>query len=146
MTKFNIGVCGIIFDPEKRILLCHRHDYDLWNLPGGGAKDRESPWEEVVRETKEETGLDIKIENLLGVYFKPETNEVNFAFIGKPVSGELSLNDEADKLEYFAFSELPKYMSAKQIERIEDALEYNGQVITKTQTGPSSKELAKNNA
>ena len=29
------GVFAIIFDSQQRILLCHRRDSDLWNLPGG---------------------------------------------------------------------------------------------------------------
>jgi len=34
-AQFTIGVFGIIFDERDRILLVHRTDYDLWNLPGG---------------------------------------------------------------------------------------------------------------
>ena len=33
-SQFTIGIFGIIFDEQKRVLLCHRRDYDLWNLPG----------------------------------------------------------------------------------------------------------------
>lgn len=34
-TLFNIGVFGIILNEKKEILLCHRTDRDIWNLPGG---------------------------------------------------------------------------------------------------------------
>jgi len=53
MTKFTIGVFAVIFNKKKEILLCHRRDYDLWNLPGGGVEKGESPWQAVARETKE---------------------------------------------------------------------------------------------
>jgi ADP-ribose pyrophosphatase YjhB (NUDIX family) len=33
---FSIGAFAIIFDEDGRVLLCHRRDMDLWNLPGGG--------------------------------------------------------------------------------------------------------------
>ncbi|MFA6537136.1 MAG: hypothetical protein WCT18_01920 [Patescibacteria group bacterium] len=33
---FKVASFGIIFDEQNRILFCHRTDYDLWNLPGGG--------------------------------------------------------------------------------------------------------------
>jgi len=49
---FSIGVFGIIFDVEGRVLLCHRRDYDLWNLPGGGLETGEAPWEGLIREVR----------------------------------------------------------------------------------------------
>lgn len=61
---FKIGVFGIIIDEQNRVLLCHRRDYDLWNLPGGGLEKNEAPWEGVVREVKEETGLRVKVESV----------------------------------------------------------------------------------
>jgi 8-oxo-dGTP pyrophosphatase MutT (NUDIX family) len=54
---FTIGAFAIIFDEGGRVLLCHRRDLDVWNLPGGGVESREMPDEAVVREVKEETGL-----------------------------------------------------------------------------------------
>jgi 8-oxo-dGTP pyrophosphatase MutT (NUDIX family) len=50
---FTIGVFGMITDNEGRVLFCHRRDYDLWNLPGGGVEAGERPWEALVREIKE---------------------------------------------------------------------------------------------
>jgi len=47
---FKIGVFAIIFNEKKEVLLCHRRDYDLWNLPGGGLEENESPWDGIIRE------------------------------------------------------------------------------------------------
>ena len=55
---FTIGAFAVIFDEPGRVLLCPRRDMDAWNLPGGGVKSCELPTEAVIRETKEETGLD----------------------------------------------------------------------------------------
>jgi len=41
----------------------------------------ESPWDCAKRETKEETGLDVEVVKLAGVYGKPENNAVQFSFI-----------------------------------------------------------------
>ncbi len=79
--EFTIAAFGIIFDKQKRVLLCHRRDCDLWNLPGGGMEHGESPWDCAKRETKEETGLDVEVVKLAGVYGKPENNAVQFSFI-----------------------------------------------------------------
>jgi 8-oxo-dGTP diphosphatase len=138
-SLFTIGVFGIIFDDRQRVLLCHRRDYDLWNLPGGGMEKGESPWDGVLREVMEETGLKVEIIKLLGIYSKPDVNEIVFSFLCKPIAGKLTLNDEADKIEYFEIDKLPSNTSPKQVERIKDALKDNESVIFKTQTGKSAK-------
>ena len=138
-SLFTIGVFGIIFDDRQRVLLCHRRDYDLWNLPGGGMEKGESPWDGVLREVMEETGLKVEVIKLLGIYSKPDVNEIVFSFLCKPIAGKLTLNDEADKIEYFEIDKLPSNTSPKQVERIKDALKDNESVIFKTQTGKSTK-------
>ena len=53
---FTIGVFGIITDERDRVLLCHRRDFDLWNLPGGRVEAGESPWSALVREKVQTEG------------------------------------------------------------------------------------------
>ena len=142
-TQFTIGAFGIIFDEQKRVLLVHRRDYDLWNLPGGTLEDFESPANAVKREVKEETGLEVEVSKLLGVYNKENKNDMAFSFLCKVVSGEITLNDEADKIEYFEVDKFPTNTAPKQVERIKDALLNSDEVIFKTQTGKSSIELIK---
>ena len=142
-TQFIIGAFGIIFDEQKRVLLVHRKDYDLWNLPGGTMENGESPWDGLKREVKEETGLEVEIFKLAGVYSKPDKNEVVFSFICKTISGNITLNDEADKIEFFEIDKLPPNTSPKQVERIGDAIANDGEAIFKVQTGKSSIELIK---
>ena len=140
-TKFLIGTFAIIFDSDKKVLLCHRRDYDLWNLPGGTLEVGESPWGAVIREIKEETGLTAEIDRLAGVYHKPEKNEICFSYVCKAVGGTLTLNDEADQITYFAISDIPHNTSPKQVERIKDALQ--NPFTFKTQTGKGSIEMVK---
>ncbi|OIO33189.1 MAG: NUDIX hydrolase [Candidatus Yonathbacteria bacterium CG_4_10_14_3_um_filter_47_65] len=141
--QFTIGIFGIIFDEQKRVLLCHRRDYDLWNLPGGTMENGESPWDGLKREVKEETGLEVEISKLAGVYSKPDKNEVVLSFICKKIGGEITLNDEADKIEFFEINKLPPNTPPKQAERIGDAITNDGEAIFKVQTGKSSIELIK---
>jgi len=88
---FSIGAFAIIFDENGNVLLSHRRDIDAWNLPGGGVETRELPNEAVIREVKEETGLDVVILRLVGVYGKVDKDEIIFAFICRDVGGQLVL-------------------------------------------------------
>ena len=142
-TKFTIGVFGIIFNEQNQVLLCHRQDYDLWNLPGGGMEINESPVECLKREFKEELGVEIRTSKLMGVYTKPEQTEIVFSFVCQLGAVEINLNDEADKYAYFSIDQLPSNISPKQVARIKDALENFNEVVFKTQAGKSSIELIK---
>ena len=135
--KFTIGVFGIIFDTQKRVLLCHRRDYDLWNLPGGSVENGESPWEGLKREIK------VNIFKLSGVYSKPYKNEVVFAFVCETTGGKLVLTDESNKTEFFSIERLPSNTVPKQVERIKDALANLEFPVLKIQTGKSSIDLVK---
>jgi 8-oxo-dGTP pyrophosphatase MutT (NUDIX family) len=60
-----VGVKGLIFR-EGRVLLLHRRDDldllpGLWDLPGGGVEEGESPEEALVREVREETGYSVRV-------------------------------------------------------------------------------------
>ena len=112
---FSLGAFGIIFNKKREVLLCHRRDYDLWNLPGGGILRGESPWEAVIREIREETRLDTKILRLSGIYNKPTKNEVVFSFVCSIESGRFKPTAEADEIKYFSLSNLPSNTVPKQV-------------------------------
>lgn len=62
---------AIVTDAEGRILLHRRRGNQLWSIPGGGMEIGETIRETVIREVKEETGLDIEPERLVGIYSNP---------------------------------------------------------------------------
>jgi 8-oxo-dGTP diphosphatase len=140
---FSIGAFAIILNESGQVLLSHRRGYDAWNLPGGGVESRELPTEAVLREVEEETGLEVVIERLVGVYGKIEKDELVFAFTCRVVGGELALTDEADRHEYFGVAEIPLNTPPKQIERIRDALQPASQPVFRRQTAPSLRERLK---
>jgi ADP-ribose pyrophosphatase YjhB (NUDIX family) len=133
---FKIGVFAIITNKKNEVLLCHRKDHDLWNLPGGGLENNESPWDGVIREVKEETGFNSKVEKLIGVYHKPKKNEIVMSFLCSVINGNIILNEEADKIEFFPFSKLPKNVSQKHKERIKDSFINSKEIILKSQDTP----------
>ena len=69
-----VGAEAAIFDTEGRILLVRRSDDGLWCLPCGWVEPNESPEEAAVRETREETGLEVRSRHLVDVFTrKPNT-------------------------------------------------------------------------
>jgi 8-oxo-dGTP diphosphatase len=140
-SLFSIGAFAIIFDNKGRVLLCHRRDMNIWNLPGGGVERGELPSEAVIREVREETGLMVKIENLVGIYGKTDKDELVFSFTCNVTGGKLSATEEADALKYFKLENLPANTSPKQVERIRDAMKPVIQPIFTRQTAPSTQEL-----
>ena len=118
---FTLGAFAIIFDDAGRVLLSHRRDMDAWNLPGGGVEADELPTASVVREVREETGLECAVERLVGVYGKPGTTDMIFTFLCRITGGSLDLTEESDANAFFALDEIPPNTLFKHIERIHDA-------------------------
>ncbi|MGW5362683.1 NUDIX domain-containing protein [Actinopolymorpha pittospori] len=56
---------------DDTLLLIHRVDNDRWALPGGAIELGESSIQAAVRETSEETGIEIEVQGLVGVYTDP---------------------------------------------------------------------------
>ncbi len=138
---FSIGAFAVILDRQRRALLCHRRDLDLWNLPGGGVESGELPTEAVVREVKEETGLDVAVDRLVGVYGKTDKDELVFAFVCHIVGGKIAVTDEADKCEYFEVECIPSNTAPKHVGRIHDALDSAVQPVFRRQTERSTREM-----
>ncbi len=130
---FTIWAFGIIKDEKNRVLLCLRNDIDFWNLPGGGLKKWESPWEWVIREVKEETWYDVEIVKLIGIYNKPEQNDIVFSFECRIIWWERKLNAEARDIQFFDLNEIPDNTIANHIERIQDFFKNEKKLIMKNQ-------------
>lgn len=120
-ATFRIGVYAVIFDQE-RVLLAHRRDIDWWNLPGGGMESDETVEEAMRREVREETGLDVAVERLIGVYSKPQKQEVVLTFRCSVVGGTLSTTEESRECRFFSPDTLPPNTLPKHRQRVEDAL------------------------
>jgi 8-oxo-dGTP pyrophosphatase MutT (NUDIX family) len=63
-----LGGDAAIFDDEGRVLLMLRTDNQRWCMPGGLAEVGETSQESVIREAREETGLEVEILELVGVF------------------------------------------------------------------------------
>ena len=56
----------VLSEDRQRVLLLRREVFILWDLPGGGIEKHEAPMDAAVRECREETGIEIQIERLVG--------------------------------------------------------------------------------
>ena len=65
---------AVVTDELGRILLIKRRDNELWALPGGGHDVGETIEQTAVREVKEETGLDVEVTAITGIYTDPPTS------------------------------------------------------------------------
>ncbi len=65
-----VDIRGILISPDKKILLVKESSDEKWSLPGGWADIGHSPKEVIMKEFKEETGIDILPKALLAVFDK----------------------------------------------------------------------------
>jgi 8-oxo-dGTP diphosphatase len=112
---------------QGRVLLQLREDTRTWCLPGGAVEAGESLAQAAVREVREETGLEVVLERLVGVYSKPRWRRGgghDVLFLARPVGGDLSLADpgETVAVRYFAPDGLPEGLWWTHRRMIADAL------------------------
>lgn len=124
-----VSGCAIIPNKEGKILLQKRADNKLWGLPGGLKELDETIKDCVIREVKEETNLDIKLTDFIGVYINPkmswfekdEAEVIGFGYLAEIVGGELRINDdESLAFGYFDLSDLPEIHSVDNYLLIQD--------------------------
>ena len=110
---------AIVADGQGRIALVKRKDNELWALPGGGMELGESIEQGAVREVKEETGLDVEVVGLVGVYTNPQhvmayadgevRQQFSLCFTTKLLGGELQFDDESTDIAWVAEGDLAGY-------------------------------------
>jgi len=138
-AQFRIAVYAIVFE-EHRVLLAHRRDIDWWNLPGGGMELGETVEDAVRREVCEETGLVVEVEQLVGVYSKPQKQEVVLTFRCRKIGGMLTPTEESRECRYFVTDDLPVNTLPKHRERVEDALLEQERAIIRSQLSSSEED------
>ena len=104
-------VASIIVEHDGRILLQLRAQEPragFWTFPGGFLEVGETVQQGALRETKEEVGLEVKLDGLLGVYTRPDVGIVLVVFEATSPSGDAVIADpESRELRWFAPHEIP---------------------------------------
>ena len=103
-------VAGTIFTIEREIVLLKRGvepAMGKWVFPGGYVDRGESVQDAAVRETREESQMDVKLGPLLNVYSYPRSPNVIVVYTADVVGGALAAGDESVEAGVFARTEIP---------------------------------------
>lgn len=107
--QFLIGVTGIFFDKDNRILLV-KHSYrggDNWSLPGGYIKKGEHPKEGLEREVDEETGYVVSADTRLKIRTDRNNARLDMTYAGDFIGGNYKPSKEIKIAKFFKFEKLP---------------------------------------
>jgi ADP-ribose pyrophosphatase YjhB (NUDIX family) len=110
------SVTAIVVNDAGQLLLVHKTDNGLWALPGGGVDPGESVSDAVVREVKEETGLNVEVRDLSGVYSNPHhvmayddgevRQQFSLCFRTQLLGGTIATSSETSEVEFVPVDKL----------------------------------------
>ena len=110
------AACAIVADHAGRILLHRRRDNRMWTIPGGAMEIGESIAQCVVREVREETGLEVEPQRIVAVYSDPHhvhafpdgmvRQQFTVCFACRPVGGSPAAGDESLAVGFFTPDEI----------------------------------------
>jgi 8-oxo-dGTP diphosphatase len=117
------GACGFVFylDPkvavgtiirvdDERVVLVRRAiepGYGLWVFPGGYVDRGEEVTAAAVREAREESGLEVRIDGLVNIYSYAGRTPIIIVFAATALGGELCVDDESLEIRLFTAPEIP---------------------------------------
>lgn len=120
-----VGCDVFVVNDAKEVLLVRRSDNGLWALPGGCHDLGETPAECAVRECHEETGLEVELLRLLGVWSSNRYEYVHYPwrdnefchlmFEARLCGGQERTSGETVEVGWFAENALPPLSDGHQI-------------------------------
>jgi len=112
LTPLSVADTAVI-DPEGKILLIRRADDGSWAMPGGACDTGETPAAAAARETWEESGYQVEITRLLGVFdsrlvgTQSSRHLYHLLFAAAPVAGEAKTSNETSEVGWFSWESIP---------------------------------------
>lgn len=114
---------------DGEVLLTKREDFEVWCLPGGEVEAGETLPQAAMRETQEETGLEVRLTRLIGVYSRMGFlgGIHSLVFAAEPIGGALQLQPgETVDVGWFGLEAVPELLLPWHRQPIEAALQETG--------------------
>ena len=114
--KIILNCAGAVIVRDGKILFQRRTDNGKWGLIGGLLEMNETYGEAALREIREETGLEVKLESFLGIFHNHHmvwsngdaAHVISAMYTAEIVSGEPRIDEESYELRFFGRDELPE--------------------------------------
>jgi 8-oxo-dGTP diphosphatase len=100
IPKHIVSAAAIVLNDKSEILLV-KSPLRGWEMPGGQVEVGESIKAAAIRETKEESGIDIEILRFCGIFQNVNKSICNTLFLGKPIGGEPTTSPESVDVGFF---------------------------------------------
>jgi len=101
----HIVSAAVIVMNEKQEILLLRGPKRGWEMPGGQVEEGESLKAAAIRETMEETGIEVEILSFCGIFQNVQKSICNTLFLAKPVGGILTTSSESLEVGFFPLEE-----------------------------------------
>jgi 8-oxo-dGTP diphosphatase len=121
--KHIVSAATIVVNDQNQVLLI-KGPRRGWEMPGGQVEEGESLKDAAIRETKEETGIDVEILRFCGLFQNVNRSICNTLFLARPVGGELTTSPESLEVGFFPIEqalEMVTFLNFRQ--RIENCLD-----------------------
>lgn len=119
--RHSVSVVGIVVNDAGQVLVIQRRDNRNWEPPGGVLELGEQFEEGVRREVREETGVNVRVERLTGVYKNVIRGVVTLAFRCTPLDDHDPDSTEAVVVRWADLAEIPHLMAPAHAVRVTDA-------------------------
>ncbi|PEA52669.1 ADP-ribose pyrophosphatase [Bacillus pseudomycoides] len=120
--KHIVSAATIVLNEQNEILLI-KGPRNGWEMPGGQIEEGESLKEAAIRETKEESGIDIEILKFCGIFQNVNGLICNTLFLGRPIGGKPTTSSGSLEVGYFPIEEALEMVTLKNFrQRIEYCL------------------------
>jgi len=120
--RHSVSVAAAIVDESGQLLAVRRRDNGHWEPPGGILELHETIPAGLVREVREETGLEVEPQALSGVYKNMRRGIVALVFRCRIIGGEPRPTREAEQVSWLSPDEISNLMDEAYATRLLDAL------------------------